>query len=78
MDNNVMELIDTETVQSFLDNIGGHPFTVTFLKKDGSERSLTGMLDPNGKRSENVPVMEMSSGKWKSFNINRVVSIVAN
>ena len=69
-------LMEVGTVQSFLDNIGGHPFTVVFLKKDGTERSLTGMLDPNGKRSENVPVMEMSSGKWKSFNINRVVSIV--
>ena len=65
-------LMEVETVQSFLDNIGGNTFTVVFLKKDGSERSLTGMLDPNGKRSENVPVMELSSGKWKSFNINRV------
>ena len=69
-------LMEVDTVQSFLDNIGGHPFTVVFLKKDGTERTMAGMLDPNGKRSENVPVMEMSSGKWKSFNINRVVSIV--
>ena len=71
---NVMELIDVDTVQFFLDNIGGHPFTVVFLKKDGTERSLTGMLDvTKASRSENVPVMEIGTGQWKSFNINRVV-----
>lgn len=66
--------IDTTTVQFFLDNIGGNPFTVVFLKKDGTERSLTGMLDvTKASRSESVPVMEIATGQWKSFNINRVV-----
>ena len=78
----VMELIDTDMdntplevdlVQFFLDNIGGNPFTVVFLKKDGTERTMTGMLDPKNKRSENVPVMDLESGQWKSCNINRVV-----
>ena len=80
MDNNVMGPIDMSDiplkvsfVQFFLDNIGGHPFTVVFLKKDGTERTMTGMLDPKNKRSENVPVMDLESGQWKSFNVNRVV-----
>ena len=71
---NVMELIDQETVQDFLDNIGGDPFTVTFIKKDGTERKVTGMLDTTkNKRSENVPVMDLETGSWKSFNVNRVL-----
>ena len=72
---NVMETLDTATVQTFLDNIGGDPFTVTFLKKDGTQRVLTGMLDPKNKRSENVPVMDLETGSWKSFNVNRVVCL---
>ena len=71
---NVMETLSTTTVQTFLDNIGGDPFTVTFLKKDGTERQVTGMLDTTkNKRSENVPVMDLETGSWKSFNVNRVV-----
>ena len=70
---NVME---TLTVQTFLDNIGGSPFTVTFLKKDGTQRVLTGMLDTTkNKRSENVPVMDLETGSWKSFNVNRVINM---
>ena len=66
--------IDTTTVQTFLDNIGGSPFTVTFLKKDGTERQVTGVLDTTkNKRSENVPVMDLETGSWKSFNVNRVL-----
>ena len=72
---NVMELIEASEVQTFLDNIGGDPFTVTFLKKDGTQRVLTGMLDPKNKRSENVPVMDLETGSWKSFNVNRVVCL---
>ena len=71
---NVMETLSTTTVQNFLDNIGGSPFTVTFLKKDGTERKVTGMLDTTkNTRSENVPVMDLETGSWKSFNVNRVV-----
>ena len=65
--------LPVEIVQQFLDSIGGRVFTVTFLKKDGSLRVLTGMIDDNGKRMVNVPVMELDSGLWKSFNINNVV-----
>ena len=72
---NVMETLSTDAVQTFLDNIGGDPFTVTFLKKDGTQRVLTGMLDPKNKRSENVPVMDLETGSWKSFNVNRVINM---
>ena len=73
---NVMETLSTTTVQTFLDNIGGSPFTVTFLKKDGTERKVTGMLDTTkNKRSENVPVMDLETGSWKSFNVNRVINM---
>ena len=73
---NVMETLSTDAVQHFLDNIGGSPFTVAFLKKDGTERKVTGMLDTTKtKRSENVPVMDLETGSWKSFNVNRVISM---
>jgi len=73
---NVMETLSTDTVQHFLDTIGGSPFTVTFLKKDGTERKVTGMLDTTkNKRSENVPVMDLESGQWKSFNVTRVINM---
>ena len=73
---NLMETLDTTTVQHFLDNIGGSPFTVTFLKKVVTERQVTGMLDTTKtKRSENVPVMDLETGSWKSFNVNRVISM---
>ena len=73
---NVMETLSTTTVQHFLDNIGGSPFIVTFLKKDGTERKVTGMLDTTkNKRSENVPVMDLETGSWKSFNVNRVINM---
>ena len=73
MDNTLLEV---DLVQTFLDTIGGSPFTVTFLKKDGTERKVTGMLDTTKtKRSENVPVMDLETGSWKSFNVNRVINM---
>ena len=73
MDNTLLEV---DLVQHFLDTIGGSPFTVTFLKKDGTERKVTGMLDvTKNTRSENVPVMDLESGSWKSFNVNRVINM---
>jgi hypothetical protein len=72
------DTLPVNIVQNFLDNIGGRVFTVTFLKKDGSLRVLTGMIDDNGKRMVNVPVMDVESGSWKSFNINNVVCLEVN
>ena len=69
-----IRLMDKDQVQMFLDNIGEAEFTVIFLKKDGTQRKLTGRLDPMATtRKENVPVMCSEEGAWKSFNINRVL-----
>ena len=72
-----MEFLSPSQVQQFLDNIQGQAFVVDFAKADGSMRSMSVMLDVKGKRSENVPVMDLSSGLWKSFNINRVFHLEA-
>jgi len=67
--------LPVETVQHFLDNIGSEVFTVIFLKKDGSQRLLTGSIEPKDKRSVAVPVMDLESGMWKSFRVDSVLSI---
>jgi hypothetical protein len=64
-------------VQMFLDNIGYNPFTVIFIKKDGSQRALTGTIEPKDKRSTAVPVKDEESGMWKSFRVDSVLSITA-
>ena len=64
-----------EYVQFFLDGLEPmQEFVVIFRKTDGTQRKLTGTLDPNGKsRLQNIPVM--TDDGWKSFNINRVLWI---
>lgn len=64
--------------------------TVTFIKADGSERVVNGLFKPTSKMvgSERglaqgeamkargqVPVWEISSKSWKSFMLDKVVSI---
>jgi len=75
--------LEVSQVQHFLDNIGYNPFTVIFLKRDGTQRSLTGTLEepkatPKDKRSTAVPVKDEESGMWKSFRVDSVLSITAN
>jgi hypothetical protein len=67
--------LPVETVQHFLDNIGGRMFTVTFFTKDGRLREITGTLDPKNKRSVAVPMMDLDSGMWKSFRVDSVLSL---
>lgn len=65
--------------------------TVTFIKKDGTERVVNGLFKPTSKivGSEKgmaqgeamkargqIPIYEVSSGSWKSFYADRVVDIV--
>lgn len=66
----------SEEVQFFLDHLAPmQEFTVIFTKKDGTQRQITGYLDPNGiTRKSNPPVM--TDEGWKSFNIGRVLSIM--
>jgi len=64
--------------------------TVTFIKADGSERVVNGLLKPTSKMvgSERglaqgesmrargqIPIWEISSRKWKSFYADKVVSV---
>lgn len=67
-----------EQVQTFLDSIGADLFSVTFVKSDGSLREMTGRLDPNGKRSNTVPVqttLDNGDSAWRSFKLDSVVYI---
>lgn len=66
----------SEEVQFFLDNLAPmQEFTVIFTKKDGTQRQITGHLDPNGVTRKSNPPVQTEEG-WKSFNIGRVLSIM--
>lgn len=64
-----------EYVQFFLDGLKPmESFVVVFQKQDGTQRKITGTLDPNGStRKTSVPVM--TDEGWRSFNVNRVLYI---
>jgi len=73
----------TEVIQS----VGaGNTFNVTFVKKDGTERTFFGcMLDkaPEGSAGElppALPVMVTEDGvaKWRSFRTDSVISLELN
>lgn len=64
-----------ETVQFFLDQVDiRNPISVIFLKKDGTQRQVTGHLIPSDNRTSQIPVSTEEG--FKSFNIERVLSIV--
>lgn len=66
--------LSTTEVQHFLNNIGGRPFTVIFMKKNGEQRKITGVLDTSVvERKNDVPVL--TDEGWKSFNLGRVLWI---
>ena len=73
-----------------LNSKGTKIVTVTFIKADGSERVVNGLLKPTSKMvgSERglaqgesmrargqIPIWEISSRKWKSFYADKVVSV---
>ena len=70
-----MTYLDMNEVQMFLDNLQPmESFAVIYTKKDGSQRTLVGTLDPNTqKRMDNVPVM--CEEGWRSFNRHNVLWI---
>ena len=54
-------------------------FKVTFLKKDGSLRTIFGSLDVfkgNEDFKSAVPVLEFSTNQFRSFKIDSVVEII--
>jgi len=75
-------LTTTETQQK-LKSIGYYKeFTVVFMKKDGTERKITGFMEePEGelkKQSTAVPVKVTqgdAAGQWRSFRLDSVLSI---
>jgi len=71
-----MNPLSTDTVQQFLNMLEpGQPFHVIYLKQDDSQASLTCTLAPsNGPRTNRVPVLNLD-GEWKSFNLDRVLSV---
>ena len=71
-----MNPLPMDTVQHFLNMLDpGQPFQVIYLKQDDSQASLTCTLAPNdGPRTNRVPVLNLD-GEWKSFNLDRVLSI---
>ena len=68
-------MIDVDTVQSALEAIGPmQKFRVVFKKVNGEDREMVCMMDfDNGNRGNSVPVMEVDTGLWKSFRLDRVV-----
>ena len=71
-----MNPLSVDTVQHFLNMLDvGQPFQVIYLKQDDSQASLVCTLAPSdGPRKNRVPVLNLE-GEWKSFNLDRVLSI---
>lgn len=83
-------LMTKEQVRCMIAGKGTKIATVTFLKADGSLRTINGLFKPSSKivGSERgvaqgeamkargqVPVYELASKQWKSFYADRVVEI---
>lgn len=83
-------LMTTEQVKCMIEGKGTKIATVSFIKADGSTRTINGLFKPSSKivGSERgvaqgeamkargqVPVYELSSKMWKSFYADRVVEI---
>jgi hypothetical protein len=79
-----------EQVAALVESKGTKIATVTFIKADGTLRTVNGLFKPSSKivGSERgmlqgeamkargqVPVYEIASKHWKSFYANKVVSI---
>lgn len=82
--------LSAETVRSVVEAKGTQFATVTFIKKDGTERVINGLFKPTSKiigndkgaevsqtlqRNGLIPIYSVSEGKWKCFNENAVVEI---
>ena len=79
-----------ETVKTLIEGKGTKIATVTFIKADGTERTVNGLFKPSSKivgsdrgmaqgeamkARGQIPVWEIASASWKSFYADRVVSI---
>lgn len=83
-------LMTTEQVRCMIEGKGTKIATVSFIKADGSVRTINGLFKPSSKivGSERgvaqgeamkargqIPVYELASKRWKSFYADRVVEI---
>jgi hypothetical protein len=84
-------MLTIQTVQELIEKKGTKIATVKFIKADGTIRTVNGLFKPSSKivGSERgvaqgeamkargqVPVYELSSQQWKSFMLDKVLSIV--
>ena len=74
-------MLTKQEVQEKLDTIGyNRSFTITFIKKDGTERVLHGWMEPpvagQAKVESAVAMREKDTGEWKAFRLDSVISIV--
>lgn len=74
----------TEAIRQVLEAAGSSLVSVRFIKKDGTERQLTGnLLDHNDIKGTGTPakdpnivrIRDIKLGQWRSFDCSRVVSI---
>ena len=83
-------LMTTEQVKCMIEGKGTKIATVSFIKADGSIRTINGLFKPSSKivGSERgvaqgeamkargqIPVYELASKRWKSFYADKVVEI---
>ena len=77
----------SDLVQATIDRAGSHFVSVRFLKKDGSERTMTinpkqvGEIKGTGRQCSDPDVfrfVDSKLGQWRSFDAKRVVSIKVN
>ena len=86
---NIMTLA-AYTVRSIVAAKGTQFATVTFIKKDGTERTINGLFKPSSKiignekgernskamaRNGLIPIYSVAEQHWKCFNENAVVEI---
>ena len=54
-------------------------FWVTFAKTDGTFRTMIAVMPtpdtPKFDVPDNMPVMDLHKGQWRSFNLSRVVKV---
>lgn len=83
-------MLTIQTVQELIEKKGTKIATVTFLKSDGTIRTVNGLFKPSSKivGSERgvaqgeamksrgqIPVYELASKQWKSFYVDKVLEI---
>jgi len=85
-----VETLTTEQVKCMVKGKGTRIATVTFIKADGTLRTINGLFRPSShiigssrgqiqgeqmKSRGQIPVYDLVSRHWKSFYANKVVSI---